>query len=77
MNHRIRINDIMAYRKIKPRPIPIKAVYEGELRKKIAAELKSGRIYKAPSDDVSSCALFTIAKTSDPSKTKFLHDPPQ
>lgn len=43
-----------------------------QFKKKLEAEEKTGRCYR--SNNPSCCQMMVIAKTSDPTKARFIHD---
>src|SRR5258705_13279996 len=72
INHKIKIMDEEVHRRMKPRQFKPREAFMQQLQEKIAAELKTGRIYQVT--DSSACNLFMIGKIDKPEEARFLHD---
>src|SRR5258705_565825 len=72
INHEIKIMDEEVHRRMKPRRFKPREAFMQQLQEKIAAELKTGRIYQVT--DSSACNLFMIGKIDKPEEARFLHD---
>src|SRR5690606_10352353 len=72
INHDIVLSD-PNFRDI-PRNIKPKESFMQQFKEKLEAEEKTGRCYR--SNNPSCCQMMVIAKTSDPTKARFIHDLP-
>src|SRR5215217_5239225 len=72
INHDIVLTDAN-FRDI-PQNIKPKEAFMQHFKEKLEAESPTGRCYK--SDNPSCCQMMVIAKTSDPTKARFIHDLP-
>ena len=72
INHKINIIDEEVYQRMKPQHFKPHEVFMKQLKEKIAAELKTGRIYQVT--DSSACNLVMTGKIDKPEEARFLHD---
>ena len=72
INHNIDIIDDAAYKAPQPRRFKRTEAFLPQLRYKIDAEEKSGRVYAA--QDSSASSIFMIKKYDKPNEARFLHD---
>ena len=72
INHEINIIDEEVHLRMKPRCFKPHETFMKQLQEKIAAELKTGRIYQVT--DSSACNLFMTGKIDKPEEVRFLYD---
>ena len=71
INHKINIIEDAAYKALQPRRFKPTEAFLPQLKDKIDAEEKTGRVYAA--QDSSACSIFIIKKYDKPNETRFLH----